>query len=53
MGREVVALRVETRVSRHNSEEDERDDAAWAELREAIEALCAASPLDVMVWGTV
>lgn len=39
MGRELKTLTVNATVSRHNSTEDDRDDALWDELCERIEAL--------------
>lgn len=44
MGNTRVEARVIGRVSRHNSEQDARDDARWAEFGARLAALCAEYP---------
>lgn len=44
MGRESREIRVLANVSRHNSEQDRKDDEAVANLRMEIEALVASDP---------
>lgn len=40
MGREQRRIEVHAYLSRHNSDQDRKDDADWEELRNRIEAIC-------------
>lgn len=40
MGYDALSFIVHAKLSRHNSERDERDNQLWKELKEEIEILC-------------
>lgn len=53
MGRDTVRMEIVGYVSRHNSEQDRKDDADWAELQERIRMIVREhryEGLDLEMW---